>query len=64
MVLTVQNDTEYNNVEEATTRAGGYIFLAHSVSIPHNNGGILNVAQLSKAMMLLATEVWGVHEEN
>jgi hypothetical protein len=56
MVLAVHSDAGYNNEDQARSRAGGHFFLASNVDIPQNNGAILNIAQIIKAVMSSATE--------
>ena len=56
MVLAVHSDAGYHNESGARSRAGGHFFLSNNDEIPPNNGSILNVAQIIKAVMSSAAE--------
>jgi hypothetical protein len=53
MVLVVHSDASYLSEPKARSRAGGHFFLS---SNPINNGAVLNIAQLIKAVMSFAAE--------
>ena len=56
MVLAAHSDAGYHNEAGARSRAGGYFFLSKNEEIPPNNGNILNVAQIIRAVMSSAAE--------
>ena len=56
MVLVVHSDAGYHNESQACSWAGGHFFLSEDVNNPSNNGAILNIAQIIKAVMSSATE--------
>ena len=56
MVLAVHSDAGYHNESQARSRAGGHFYLSRNEDIPPNNGSILNVAQIIKAVMSSAAE--------
>ena len=56
MVLIVHSNASYLSEPKARSRAGGHFFMSSNVTNPHNNGAVLNIAQLIKAVMSLATE--------
>ena len=56
MVLAVQSNAGYLNKTKAHSRAGGYFYLSNNETFPPNNGAILNIAQIIKAVMLSAAE--------
>jgi hypothetical protein len=56
MVLAVHSDAGYCNETKSRSRAGGHFFLSHDVDIPPNNGAILTVATIIKAVMSSAAE--------
>ena len=56
MVLIVHSDASYLSEPKAQSRAGGHIFMSSDVANPHNNGAVLNIAQLIKAVMSSAAE--------
>ena len=56
MVLVVHSDTGYHNESQACSRAGDHFFLSEDVDNPSNNGAILNIAQIIKAVMSSAEE--------
>ena len=56
MVLAVHSNASYLSEIEARSRAGGHFFLSNNAPVPQNNGAILNVAQIIKNVMSLATE--------
>jgi hypothetical protein len=56
MVLAIHSDAGYLNERKSRSRAGGHFFLSSNVQCPPNNGAILNVAQIIKAVMSSAAE--------
>jgi hypothetical protein len=51
MVLVVHCDASYLSEPKARSRAGGHFFLSSDCEDPANNGAVLNLAQLIKAVM-------------
>ena len=51
MVLAVHSDASYLSESKARSRAGGHFFMSNDDAIPSNNGAILNVSQIIKAVM-------------
>ena len=56
MVLAVHSDAGYINEPKAQSRAGGHFYLSSDENFPPNNGVILNIAQIIKAVMSSAAE--------
>jgi hypothetical protein len=56
MILAVHSDAGYLNEKLARSRAGGHFFLSSNVTYPSNNGAILTIAQIIKAVMSSAAE--------
>jgi hypothetical protein len=56
MVLVVHSDTSYLSEPKARSQAGGQFFLLSDVANPLDNGAVLNLAQLIKAVMSSAAE--------
>jgi hypothetical protein len=56
MVLVVHSDASYLSKPKARSRAGGHFFLSLDTEDPINNGAVLNLAQLIKAVMSSAAE--------
>ena len=56
MILAVHSDAGYLSEPKARSRVGGHFFLSSNVQCPPNNGAILNVAQIIKAVMSSAAE--------
>ena len=56
MVLAAHSDAGYLNESNARSRAGGHHFLSENVPFSPNNGAILNVAEIIKAVMSSASE--------
>ena len=56
MVLAAHSDTSYLSETKARSWAGGHFFLSENDHYPHNNGSVLTIAQIIKAVMLSATE--------
>ena len=56
MVLVVHSDASYLSEPKARSRAGGHFFLSSDTKDSTNNGAVLNIAQLIKAVMSSAAE--------
>ena len=56
MILAAHSDAGYCNETKSRSRAGGHFFLSHDVDNPPNNGSILTVATIIKAVMSSAAE--------
>jgi hypothetical protein len=56
MVLAVHSDASYLNEPNARSRVGGHHFLSSNAAIPANNGAVLNISQILKAVMSSAAE--------
>jgi hypothetical protein len=56
MVLAIHSDASYLSKPKARSRAEGHFFLSSNGNNPPNNGAILNVAKIIKAVMSSAAE--------
>jgi hypothetical protein len=56
MVLVGHSDTLYLSKSKACSQAGGHFFMSNNTAKPPNNGAILTIAQIIKAVMSLAAE--------
>jgi hypothetical protein len=56
MRLAIHSSTSYLSEPKAHSRAGGYIFMAGTEDIPINNGVVLNISQIIRAVMSSAAE--------
>jgi hypothetical protein len=56
MKLAIHSDASYLLEPKACSRAGGHMFMAGSKEIPINNGAVLNISQIIKAVMSSAAE--------
>jgi len=56
MVLAGHSDASYLSESKARSRAGGHFFLASNSPYPDNNGAVLTVAKIIKAVMSSAAE--------
>jgi hypothetical protein len=56
MKLAIHSDASYLSEPKAPSRAGGHMFMASMEEIPINNGAVLNILQIIKAVMSLAAE--------
>ena len=56
MVLACHSDASYLSEPGARSRAGGHFFLSSNAEMPANNGAVLNIAQIIKAIMDSAAE--------
>ena len=51
MVLAVQSDALYLSEPAARSRAGGHFFCSSNMDDPPNNGAVLNISKILKAVM-------------
>ena len=56
MVLAGHSDASYLSETNARSRAGGHFFMSNNDTIPSNNGAILTISQIIKAVMSSAAE--------
>jgi hypothetical protein len=56
MILAAHSDASYLSETKARSRAGGHFFLSENDDVPRNNGAILTIAQIIKAVMSSAAE--------
>ncbi len=56
MKLAIHSNASYLLEPKARSRAGGHMFMAGTEEIPINNGAVLNILQIIKAVMSLAAE--------
>ncbi len=56
MVLAVHSDASYLSKLKACSHAGRHMFMAGREDIPTNNGAILNISQIIRAVMSSAVE--------
>ena len=56
MVLAVHSDASYLSKPKACSREGGHMFMPANDNIPTNNGAILNISQIIRAVMSSAAE--------
>ena len=56
MVLAVHSNASYLSEPKACSRAGGHMFMSSNDEIPQNNGAILNILQIIRAVMSSAAE--------
>jgi len=56
MKLAICSDVSYLSEPKACSRAGGHMLMAGSEEIPINNGAVLKISQIIKAVMSLAAE--------
>ncbi len=56
MVLVVHSNALYLSEPKARSHAGGYFFMSSDIADPADNGAVLNIAQIIKAVMSLAAE--------
>ena len=55
MVLAAHRDVSYLSETNAQSRVGGHFFLSSNITIPQNNGAILNIAHIIKHVVSSAT---------
>ncbi len=56
MRLMIHSDASYLSEPKARSRAGGLMFIEGTEDIPINNGVVLNISQILRAVMSSATE--------
>jgi hypothetical protein len=56
MILAVHSDAGYCNEKKSRSRAGGHFFLTDDDENPRNNGAMLRIATIIKAVMSSAAE--------
>jgi hypothetical protein len=56
MVLAVHSDASYLSEPKTRSHAGGHFFMSSDSANPADNGAVLNISQLIKAVMSLAAE--------
>ena len=56
MVLAIHSNASYLSEPKARSCAGGHMFMAGRDDIPTNNGAVLNILQIIRAVMSSATE--------
>ena len=56
MVLAIHSDASDLSESKARSRAGGHLFMSNDDMFPTNNGAVLTVAQIIKAVMSSAAE--------
>ncbi len=56
MRLAIHNDALYLSEPKARSRAEGHMFMAGTEDIPNNNGVVLNILQIIRAVMSSAAE--------
>jgi hypothetical protein len=56
MVLAIHSDASFLNEKRSRSRMGGHHFLSSNTPIPANNGAVLNLSNIIKAVMSSAAE--------
>ena len=56
MVLAVHSDASYLSKSNARSRAGGIFFMSNNSADPPNNGAVLAISQIIKAVIFSAAE--------
>jgi hypothetical protein len=56
MVLAIHSGASYLSKPKACSQAGSHMFMAGKEELPTNNGAVLNISQIIKAVMLSAAE--------
>jgi hypothetical protein len=56
MVLAIHSDASYLSKPKARSRAGGHMFMSANNDIPTNNGAVLDISQIIRAVMSSAAE--------
>ena len=56
MVLTAHSNVSYLSKTKARSRAGGHFFMSGDDAIPANNGAVINISRIIKAVMSLTAE--------
>ena len=57
MILAVHSDASYLSEPQAKSRAGGHFYLISNMEDPPNNGAVLNISKIKKAVMSSAADV-------
>ena len=56
MVLSAHSDASYLSESKARSRSGGHFFMSNYTPIPVNNGSVVTISQIIKALMSSAVE--------
>jgi hypothetical protein len=56
MILAAHSDASYLSETKARSQAGGHFFLSENDNFPTNNGAVLTISQIIKAVMSSAAE--------
>ena len=56
MVMVVHSDIAYLSEHNAQSWVGGHFFMTSNEEKPQHNGAVLNIAQITKAVMSLAAK--------
>ena len=56
MVLAIHSNASYLSEPKARSRVGGHMFMSADNDIPANNGAVLNISQIIRAVMSSAAE--------
>ena len=56
MLLVAHSDASYLSESKARSRAGGHFFMSNDSVVPSNNGSVLAISQIIKAVMSSAAE--------
>jgi hypothetical protein len=56
MILAAHSDASYLSEANARSRVGGHFFCSSDISDPPNNGAVLNISKILKAVMSSAAE--------
>jgi hypothetical protein len=56
MVLVAHSDALYHSESKARSRAGGHFFMSSNVDTPPNNGAVMTILQIIKAVLSSATK--------
>ena len=56
MVIAIHNDVSYLNEPKARSRVGGHHFISSNTNFLPNNGAVMNISQIIKAVMLSDSE--------
>ncbi len=59
MVLAGHSNASHLSRSKVRSRAGGHFFMSNNTAKPPNNGAILTIAQIIKAVMSLVAEAEG-----
>ena len=57
MVLAVYSDAPYHSKSKARSRAGGHFLMSSDTEDPKNNGAVLNISHIVKAVMICGCTV-------